>query len=76
MRLQKTRNYSNESIKHVIPKVGKKNIWTQLVLTYFSEAGNKQAIHLHHLLELIRSPSRVQSRIDICQDFKLEAIWN
>ena len=76
MRLQKTGNYSNESIRHVIPKVGKKNIWTQRALTYFSEAGDKQAIHLHHLLELIQSPSRVRSRIETCQDFKLEAIRN
>ena len=74
MRSQKTGNYSNKSIRHVIPKVGKKNILTQLALTYFSEVGNKQAIHLHHLLELIQSPSRVQSRTETCQDFKLEAI--
>lgn len=76
MRLQKTGNSSSKSIRHVIPKVGKKNILTQLALTHFSEVGNKQAIHLHLLLELIQSLSRVQSRTETGQDFKLEAIRN
>ena len=40
-------------IRHVIPKVEKKNILTPFALTYFS-------------------PARVQSRIEIGQDFKLE----
>ena len=74
MRLQKNGNYSNEGIRHVIPKVGKKNTLTQLALTYFGEAGNRQAIHRHHLPELIQSLARVQSRIEIGQDFKLETI--
>lgn len=61
-------------VRHVIPKVGKKNTLTQLALTYFSEAGNRQAIHHHHLLELIQCPARVQSRIEAGQYFKLETI--
>lgn len=61
-------------VRHVIPKVGKKNILTQLALTYCSEVGNRKATLLHHLLELIQSPARVQSRIETCQDFKLETI--
>lgn len=60
--------------RHVIPKVGKKNILSQLAITYSSEVGNEQAIHLHHLLELIQSPARVQLRRETCQDFTLEAI--
>lgn len=31
-------------VRHVIPKVGKKNILTQLALIYFSEVGNQQTI--------------------------------
>lgn len=61
-------------VRHVIPKVGKKNTLTQPALTCFSEAGNRQAICRHHLPELIQSLARVQSRIEIGQDFKLETI--
>lgn len=32
-------------VRHVIPKVGKKNTLPQLALTYFSEVGNWQAVH-------------------------------
>lgn len=61
-------------VRHAIPKVGKKNILSQLALTYFSKVGNRQVIYLHHLLELIQSPARVQFRIETCQDFELKTI--
>lgn len=40
-------------------------------MTYLSEAGKRQAIHLQHLLEFIQSPAL---RIESCQDFILETI--
>lgn len=40
-------------------------------MPYLSETGNKQAIHLQHLLEFIQSPAL---RIESCQDFIMETI--